>query len=68
MEAMTDRDLIGSAIAAKVLGVGRTTFYRLVRNGRLVPAAELPGITGARLFDRADVDALAAERSKAGAR
>lgn len=35
---------------------------RLVRTGKLNPTRKLPGQTGAYLFDRAEVERLAAER------
>jgi transposase len=47
-------------VAAR-LGRDRSTINRWVRQGRLTPAVEFPGKTGARLFDPADVDKLAAD-------
>ncbi|MEV7972853.1 helix-turn-helix domain-containing protein [Cellulomonas sp. NPDC089187] len=46
------------------LGTDRKTVRRLVDRGSLTPAFKLPGVTGAYLFDRAEVEALAAERTR----
>lgn len=56
---MTDVTQIGSRDAANLVGVTQTTINRWVQSGRLVPVAEFPGYRGARLFARADVEALA---------
>lgn len=53
-------ELIGSAESAAILEIDRATFNRWVAIGRVKAAAELPGRTGARLFRRADVEALKA--------
>ena len=58
----TEPALIGSARAAQMLSVDRATFNRWVKAGRLTPA-----LTGARLFDRRDVEALAAELGRVSA-
>lgn len=57
--------LIGSAQAAKVCNVNRATFNRWVMAGEIVAAVEMDGLTGARLFDADEVDALAARKSAA---
>tara|TARA_R100001244_G_scaffold6385_9_gene7513 strand:+ start:3010 stop:3222 length:213 start_codon:yes stop_codon:yes gene_type:complete len=65
-----DDELIGTAEAATILGRDRRTVQRHVLSGALVPAHTLPGRTGAHLFRRGDVLALAeaiAERAKAKA-
>lgn len=59
---MANHDYLGSAEAARLLGVDRATFNRWVKAGRLAPAHTMQGKTGARLFDRRDVEALAASR------
>lgn len=51
-------DLIGSKEACQILGKDRATLSRWVATGRLVPAVQLPGPTGAFLFHRNDVEAL----------
>lgn len=57
--------LIGSAQAATRFGVDRATFNRWVKAGRVPVAAELDGLTGARLFDADVIEALAT-RYRAG--
>lgn len=54
--------LIGSAQAAKIIGVDRATFNRWVVAGLVPIAAELEGPTGARLFDADVIDQLADEK------
>lgn len=51
--------LIGSAQAAKVFGVNRATFNRWVVAGDIKPTVVMDGITGARLYDADEIDALA---------
>lgn len=58
-------DLIPTAEAAVLLGVSVWTLHRWVEAGRLSEAAKLPGIRGARLFNRADVEALCAAAKSA---
>lgn len=50
--------LIGSAQAAKLLGIDRATFNRWVAAGRITPAVQFPGIRGARLFTVEAVEKL----------
>lgn len=52
-------EIIGSAEAAEILGVDRRTLTRMVADGRIEPATKLPARTGAYLFDRAAIEALA---------
>lgn len=54
-------DLVGSQEACRILGKDRATLSRWVALGRLTPAVQLPGKTGAFLFNRVDVEALAKE-------
>jgi hypothetical protein len=42
----------------------QSSVSRLVRNGKLTPTRKLPGRTGAYLFNKADVLALALERKE----
>ena len=60
-------DLIGSAEAAEVCGVDRATFNRWVVAGEIEPAVAMPGRTGARMFERADVERIRDERLGASA-
>jgi hypothetical protein len=41
--------------------VPRSTFLRWVKLGRLEPAHVMPGVSGAKLYRRADIEQLAAE-------
>ena len=52
-------DLVGSAEAAPIVGVPYSTFMRWVAEGRITPVHVMPGISGAKLFSRADVERLA---------
>ena len=57
-------DLVNTGEALTILGMSSpNSVTRLVKAGRLVPATKLPGLRGAYLFERADVEALAAERA-----
>ncbi len=58
------RDLIGSAEACSILGIHGSTLGRWVKAGRIAPVHQNPGANGAMLFDRADVERLAAEYSE----
>lgn len=53
-----DSEIITSAEAAKILGLSSSTFHRWVNAGRLTEVAKVPGIRGARMFRRSDVEAL----------
>lgn len=55
----TPPDLIGTAEAAKILGVTPRQVLRIVEH-----CHKLPGKTGAALYDRATVEALADTRRK----
>ena len=61
-----DDDLIGSAEATGLFfpAIDRATFNRWAAAGEIAPALSFPGKTGARLYRRADVLALA-ERKRA---
>lgn len=54
--------LIGSAQAAKIFGVTRGQFNRLVKSEGIPVAVQMDGDTGARLFDADVIDQLAAKR------
>lgn len=44
-----------------MLGIDRSRVVRRVRNGSIPTVGKLPGRTGAHLFDREAIDALARE-------
>ena len=58
-------DLIGTKEAADLLGCDRSTLTRKVTAGQLAPALRLGGATGAMLFHRSDVLALAEQTTGA---
>ncbi len=55
--------LIPTAEAARRLGCHVRTVHRLVAAGTLIPAAKIPGRTGAMMFHAADVDRVVADRA-----
>jgi excisionase family DNA binding protein len=57
--------LITSPQVAQHLGVSLRTVHRLVADGKLTPAQQLPGPNGAFLFDQAAVEVLRAARQAA---
>ena len=54
---------IPAADAARILGVSVHTVGRYARRGVLVPVMKAPGLRGAYLFDRRDVERLARARA-----
>jgi excisionase family DNA binding protein len=60
---MTSTAHIGSAEAARLLGVDRATFNKWVTRGDITATFKYPGATGPRLFRRADVERLAKARA-----
>ena len=58
-----DATLIGSAEAARIMGVDRASFNKWVTRGDIVETFRFPGATGPRLFRRADIEARAAARA-----
>lgn len=60
-------ELLTAREVAEVLGESVSTITRLAQTGDLKTAAKAPGLRGARLFRRADVERLAAKRQKADA-
>lgn len=56
-------DLMTAAEVAGKLRLSRRHVHRLVESGELPEAGQLPGKTGARLFRRSDVEAVAIARS-----
>ena len=65
--AMPITDLLTTADVAERTGLTVYTISRLVREGKLTPAHQLPGTTGARLFDKAEVDRFLSARKAAEA-
>lgn len=57
-------DLIGVTEAAAILGLTKTGIIARVNEGRMTPAAQI-GKRGVLVFDRAEVEALAAEKQGA---
>ena len=58
---------ISTADASALLSVSTTTLHTLVHGGHLRPLAKAPGLRGAYIFGRADVEALAEARKVAKA-
>lgn len=57
-------DLLPTAEVARLLGRDVSTINRMVTAGDLTPAVKGPGVRGAYLFHRADVDALRIQRQR----
>lgn len=58
-------NLVGTAEAAQMLGKSPRTVHRLVSSGQLAPALTAPGgFKGVFLFNRSDVEALAAKKER----
>lgn len=55
---MANDILIGSAEACEILGVHRATLIRWTEQDKLTPVHRNPGLTGAYVFRRADVERL----------
>jgi DNA-binding transcriptional MerR regulator len=51
--------LLPTSEAASILQCDVRTIHRLVRRGQLTPTLKAPGLRGAYMFRRADVEALA---------
>lgn len=58
MSSMTRYELIGARDVATLLGVSRATVNRWAAEGQLKPVGTV-GVRGVRVFDRAEVEALA---------
>lgn len=59
---MPNLDLIPTSEAAALLGVHVRTVHRHVRAGDLTPTVKVPGLRGALMFDRRDVELLRLKR------
>lgn len=64
MVATKHNDLIGAVEAAKVLNLTRAGFNAMARRGEIDAVLESPGIRGPKFYDRAEVERIAALRSK----
>lgn len=62
---MRDDDLVGTDEACQITGIPKSTFLRWVSLGRITPAHVMPGVSGAKLFRRADILKLARETAEA---
>lgn len=62
--ASMEQHLLTSPQAAQRLGVARWTVNRWAKAGRLAYVCQLPGLTGAFLFDAKEIDALAQMRAE----
>lgn len=60
-------DLLTATQAGDILGRSYRTVLRLADDGLLPIAHKLPGVNGAHLFRRGDVERLAAERNEQSA-
>lgn len=60
---MSQSELLGVSEAAELVGVSIATIKRAAVAGHLPIAHKMPGQTGAYLFHRADVEALAKGRA-----
>jgi len=58
-----DTDLLSTAAVAQLLDRSVSTINRWASQGRLEPAVDMPGRTGARLYRRSDVETLLGEAS-----
>lgn len=56
--------LIGSTEAIRILGVSRATLTRWAASGEIRSVGKLSGDTGALIFKRDDVEALAEQRAE----
>lgn len=60
------QDIISTIEACEVLGgIDRSTLTRWVEAGKVTPMHKMPGVTGAWLFTRAEIERVAAEQLKA---
>jgi excisionase family DNA binding protein len=62
---MRNTDVLTTHEAAQLLQKTQRTVQRMAQSGDLNPIFKAPGSTGAYLFDRADIEALAPQESNA---
>jgi excisionase family DNA binding protein len=60
-----DKPLIGAAEAAEILGVSKDTLIRMIARGEVPMVQKLDGVKGAYIFERAEVERVAAELAEA---
>jgi hypothetical protein len=56
-------ELLTSTQAGLILGKSGRTVVRMAQKGMIKPATQLPGVNGAILFRRSDIEDLARERA-----
>lgn len=52
---------MGTTEASERLGVSRDSLVRMIATGTIKKATKMPGVSGAWLFDRAEIEHLAAQ-------
>lgn len=57
----TDTKPMGAGEASERLGVSRDTLTRMIARGVITKAAKMRGVSGAWIFDRDEIEQLAAE-------
>lgn len=57
------QQLIGAAEAAQILHMDLRTIHRQIDKGEIPHVAKLPGLRGAYVLDRAEIERIAAERA-----
>jgi predicted site-specific integrase-resolvase len=63
---MPDTDeLIGTSDACRILDIHPATLGRWVASGKLRPASKLPKKNGAYIFERSEIERVAAELARA---
>lgn len=62
---MPSTDLIGAEKAAEILRIHPRTLRHRIAAGKIEPAGKLPGTTGAYLFHRSVIEALAKAEARA---
>lgn len=60
-----DKPLIGAAEAAEMLGVSKDTLVRMVARGEVPMVQKLDGVKGAYIFERGEIERVAAEQAVA---
>ena len=58
---MSKYELVGATDAARIIGISRAGLQNAVKDGKVNPAARI-GKRGILVFDRAEIDRLAAEQ------